>query len=58
MISVHFQGKSFSITVSQVYTPTNNAKVYPYEEPIPIGGNTIVMSPQEEGVNGRKQLEK
>ena len=25
MISVHFQGKSFNITVIQVYTPTNNA---------------------------------
>ena len=26
MISVHFQGKPFSITVIQVYTPTSNAK--------------------------------
>ena len=26
MISVHFQGKSFSITVIQVYAPTTNAK--------------------------------
>ena len=26
MISVHFQGKPFSITVIQVYAPTNNAK--------------------------------
>ena len=26
MISVHFQGKPFNITVIQVYTPTNNAK--------------------------------
>ena len=26
MISVHFQGKSFSITVIQVYTPTSNAE--------------------------------
>ena len=25
MISVHFQGKPFSITVIQVYAPTNNA---------------------------------
>ena len=34
MISVHFQGKSFNITVIQVYTPTTNAKeaewVYEY----------------------------
>ena len=26
MISVHFQGKPFNITVIQVYTPTTNAK--------------------------------
>ena len=26
MISVHFQGKSFSITVIQVYAPTFNAE--------------------------------
>ena len=26
MISVHFQGKSFNITVIQVYVPTSNAE--------------------------------
>ena len=26
MISVHFQGKPFNITVIQVYAPTSNAK--------------------------------
>ena len=26
MISVHFQGKPFNITVIQVYAPTNNAE--------------------------------
>ena len=26
MISVHFQGKPFNITVTQVYAPTTNAK--------------------------------
>ena len=26
MVSVHFQGKSFSITVIQVYAPTTNAE--------------------------------
>ena len=26
MISVHFQGKAFNITVIQVYAPTTNAK--------------------------------
>ena len=27
MISVHFHGKPFNITVTQVYAPTNNAEV-------------------------------
>ena len=27
MISVHFQGKSFSITVIQVYVPTNAKEI-------------------------------
>ena len=26
MISVHFQGKAFNITVTQVYAPTTNAE--------------------------------
>ena len=26
MISVHFQGKTFNITVNQVYAPTSNAE--------------------------------
>ena len=26
MISVHFQGKPFNITVIQIYAPTNNAE--------------------------------
>ena len=26
MISIHFQGKSFSVTVIQIYAPTTNAK--------------------------------
>ena len=31
MISLHFQGKLFSITVIQVYTPTTNAKEAEFE---------------------------
>ena len=27
MISVHFQGKPFNVTVIQVYAPTSNAEV-------------------------------
>ena len=32
MISVHFQGKSFNITVIQVYAPTSNAEEAEVEE--------------------------
>ena len=32
MISVHFQGKPFNITLIQVYAPTNNAKEPEVEE--------------------------
>ena len=31
MISVHFQGKPFSNTVTQVYAPNTNAKEYDVE---------------------------
>ena len=31
MISVHFQGKPFNITVIQVYAPTTNAKEAEFE---------------------------
>ena len=32
MISVHFQGKPFNITVIQVYAPTTNAKEAEFEQ--------------------------
>ena len=31
MISVHFQGKSFNITIIQVYAPTSNAEEAEFE---------------------------
>ena len=31
MISVHFQGKPFNITVIQAYTPTSNAEEAEFE---------------------------
>ena len=31
MISVHFQGKSFNITIIQVYAPTRNAEEAEFE---------------------------
>ena len=32
MISIHFQGKTFNITVIQVYAPSTNAKVAEVEQ--------------------------
>ena len=32
MISVHFQGKTFNITVIQVYAPTSNAEEAEFEQ--------------------------
>ena len=32
MISVHFQGKPFNITVIQVYAPTSNAEEAKFEQ--------------------------
>ena len=32
MISVHFQGKSFNITVIQVYAPTSNVEESKFEQ--------------------------
>ena len=32
MISVHFQGKPFNITVIQVYAPTSNAEEAEFEQ--------------------------
>ena len=32
MISVHFQGKSFNMTVIQVYVPTSNAEKAEFEQ--------------------------
>ena len=32
MTSVHFQGKSFNITVIQLYVPTTNAKEAEFEQ--------------------------
>ena len=32
MISIHFQGKPFNITVIQVYAPTSNAEVAEVEQ--------------------------
>ena len=59
MISVHFQGKGFNITVIQVYAPTNNAEEaevdYFYKDLqhlIELTPKTVSFSPQ--GNNNRQ----
>ena len=41
MISVHFQGKPFNITVIQVYAPTNNAEEWLY-------GDLLELTPKKD----------
>ena len=38
MISVHFQGKPFNITVIQVYVPTSNIEEAEVEQGLGSGG--------------------
>ena len=69
MISVRFQGKSFNITVIQVYTPTNNAEeaevngpmktyktfqnLYPKKMSFSLQGSAKVGSQETPGVTGK-----
>ena len=50
MISVHFQGKTFNITVIQVYAPTSNAEEaeveWFYEEP--FYQDLLELTPQKD----------
>ena len=60
MISVHFQGKLFSITVIQVYAPTTNAEEaeveWLYEDlQRPSKTNTKKMSFSLQGTGMQKQ---
>ena len=45
MISVHFQGKPFNITVIQVYAPTSNAEVERFYEDLQ---DLLVLTPQKD----------
>ena len=48
MISVHFQGKSFNITVIQVYAPTNNAEEAEVEQFYEDPQNILELTPQKD----------
>ena len=58
MISVHFQGKPFNITVIQVYALTSNAEEaeveWFYEPTRPIRTNTQKMSFSSQGTGMQK----
>ena len=47
MISVHFQGKPFNITVIQVYTPTSNAEEAEFEQLYEGLQDLLELTPQK-----------
>ena len=48
MISVHFQGKPFSITVTQVYAPTSNAEEAQVEQFCEDLQDLLELTPQRD----------
>ena len=48
MISVHFQGKPFNITVSQVYAPTSNAEEAEVEQFYEDLQNLLELIPEKD----------
>ena len=48
MISVHFQGKPFNITVIQVYAPTNNAEEAEVEQFYEDLQDLLELTPQKD----------
>ena len=48
MISVHFQGKPFNITVIQVYTPTTNFKEAEVDQFYKVLQDLLGLTPPED----------
>ena len=48
MISVHFQGKPFSVTVIQVYAPTSNAEEADVEQFYEYLQDLLLLTPQKD----------
>ena len=48
MISAHFQGKPFNITVIQVYAPTSNAKETKFEKFYKDLQDLLELTPKED----------
>ena len=49
MISVHFEGKSFNITVIQVYAPTSNAEKAEVEQFYEDLQDLLELTPKKDG---------
>ena len=50
MISVHFQGKSYSITIIQVYAPTSNAEEAEVEQFYKDLQDLLELTPKKDGL--------
>ena len=48
MISVHFQGKAFNITIIQVYVPTSNAEEAEVERFCEVLEDLLELTPQKD----------
>ena len=55
MISVHFQGKPFNITVIQVYAPTSNAKEAEVEQFYEDLQNLLELKPKKRGLERKSR---
>ena len=50
MISVHFQGKTFNITVIQVHAPTSNAEEAEVEQVYEDLQDLLELTPKRDGL--------
>ena len=57
MISVHFQGKSFNITVIQVYAPTTNAEEAEVEQFYEDLQDLLELTPKKRRPSHHRELE-
>ena len=55
MISVHFEGKPFNITVIQVYAPTSNAKEAEVEQFYEDLQNLLELKPKKRGLERKSR---
>ena len=56
MISVHFQGKPFNVTVIQAYAPTSNAEEAEVEWFYEDLQDLLELTPKKESTHGHHQM--